>query len=185
MGDLQDDPAADDRLEAAPDGATATSTYDPADRFEVVTHAYTVFPVDVTVPEEPVMARLLEPYGLALTQVPNLDNLVGFAPVTISRTNDNNGDSQMGNLVTTAMWRTLGVETDFAMTNTLGIRDNIPAGPVSLDQVFNVFPFNNTITTMLLSGREVREMFDFIAQVSNDRGCNSQAQIAPGAHRWL
>src|SRR5439155_22889892 len=78
----------------------------------------------------------------------------------------------------TAMWLRLGVQTDFALTNSLGIRDSSPPGPVAVDQIFNVFPFDNSITTMFLSGREVREMFDFVARRSSGRGCNSQAQIA-------
>jgi len=152
--------------------------YDPRDRWEVVSHRFTLFPVDSTVPEEPTMKNLLEPYARALDSLANLDNLVGYAPADITRTPDNGGDSALGNLVTTSMWLRLGVQTDFSLTNSLGIRDNIPAGPISLDQMFNVFPFDNSITTMNLSGREVQEMFDFVARRSAGRGCNSQAQIA-------
>jgi hypothetical protein len=44
--------------------------------------------------------------------------------------------------------------------------------------MFNVFPFENTINVMYLSGNEMQEMFDFIAERSADRGCISQAQIS-------
>ncbi len=152
--------------------------YDPLDRWEVVAHRYTLYPVDRTVPEEPSMERLLVPYARALDTLANLDNLVGYAPSDVTRVAPAGGDSALGNLVTTSMWLRLGVQTDFALTNTLGIRDSIPAGPVSIDQLFNVFPFDNSITTMNLSGREVQEVFDFIARRSAGRGCASQAQIA-------
>ncbi len=147
-------------------------------RFEVVGHRYTLLPVDSTVPEEPTMRQMLEPYARTLDTAANLDSLIGYSPNGISRTNVGGGDSPMGNLVTTAMWRRLGVQTDFSITNTLGIRDAIPPGPVSIDQIYNVFPFDNSITTLQLSGREVLEMFDFVARRSSSRGCNSQAQIA-------
>ncbi len=152
--------------------------YDPRDRWEVVSHRYTLFPVDSTVPEEPTMKQLLEPYARALDTLANLDTLIGYAPAEISRTATGGGDSPLGNLVSTSMWLRLGVQTDFALTNTLGIRDAIPPGPVTIDQMYNVFPFDNSITTMNLSGFEVREMFDFVARRSSGRGCNSQAQIA-------
>jgi 5'-nucleotidase len=152
--------------------------YDNRDRYEVVSHRYTLFPVDRTVPEEPTMKRLLEPYARALDTLANLDTLVGYAPNDVLRTAAGGGDSPLGNLVSTSMWLRLGIQTDFSLTMTFGIRDNIPAGPVSIDQVFNVFPFDNSITTMNLSGREVQEMFDFVARRSAGRGCNSQAQIA-------
>ena len=153
-------------------------SYDPINRWEVVAHRYTLYPVDRHVPEEPTMERLLEPYARALDTVANLDNLVGYAPSDVTRVAPSGGDSALGNLVTTSMWLRLGVQTDFALTNTLGIRDSIPAGAVSIDQLFNVFPFDNSITTMNLSGREVREVFDFVARRSGGRGCTSQAQIA-------
>ncbi|MFO0601777.1 MAG: bifunctional UDP-sugar hydrolase/5'-nucleotidase [Polyangiales bacterium] len=149
-----------------------------ADRWEVVSHRYTLFPVDRHVPEDPAMARLLEPYARALDTLANLDTLVGYAPADVTRVPLNGGDSALGNLVTTSMWLRLGVQTDFSLTNTLGIRDAIPAGPVSVDQLYNVFPFDNSITTMNLSGREVRDLFDFVARRSGGRGCQSQAQIA-------
>ena len=149
-----------------------------ADRWEVVSHRYTLYPVDRHVPEDPAMKRMLEPYGRALDTLANLDTLVGYAPVDVTRVPLNGGDSALGNLVTTSMWLRLGVQTDFSLTNTLGIRDTIPAGPVSVDQLYNVFPFDNSITTMNLSGREVRDLFDFVARRSGGRGCQSQAQIA-------
>jgi 5'-nucleotidase len=167
-----------ERISQVEIGDAAVGEYDPQDRFEVVGHRFTLFPVDSSVPEEPTMARLLEPYALALDRIANLDNLIGYSPNGVSRTNTNGGDSPMGNLVTTAMQRRLGIQTDFALTNTLGIRDAIPTGPVTVDQIFNVFPFDNSITTIQLSGREVLELFDFVARRSSGRGCNSQAQIS-------
>ena len=154
------------------------ASYDPRDRWEVLSHRYTLFPVDSRLPEEPTMKRMLEPYARALDSIANLDTLVGYAPNDITRTPEGGGDSSLGNLVSTSMWLRLGIQTDFSMTNTLGIRDNIPAGPVTLDQMYNVFPFDNSIATMNLAGREVRELFDFVARRSAGRGCNSQAQIA-------
>ena len=44
--------------------------------------------------------------------------------------------------------------------------------------MYNVFPFNNSITKMQLSGTEVQELFDFVAGSIAGRGCVSQAQIA-------
>jgi 2',3'-cyclic-nucleotide 2'-phosphodiesterase (5'-nucleotidase family) len=70
------------------------------------------------------------------------------------------------------------VETEIALTNTLGIRSDIPAGNITLDVLYNAMPFDNTITTMFLSGREVQELLDYVAFRSSERGCSSQAQVA-------
>jgi 5'-nucleotidase / UDP-sugar diphosphatase len=49
---------------------------------------------------------------------------------------------------------------------------------VTVEQMFNIFPFDNSITKMQLSGLEVRELFDFVARRSAGRGCSTQVQIA-------
>jgi 2',3'-cyclic-nucleotide 2'-phosphodiesterase (5'-nucleotidase family) len=71
-----------------------------------------------------------------------------------------------------------GVEADFGLTNSLGIRADFESGPLNLEQMYNVFPFDNTITTMFLSGGEVQEMLDFVAARSAERGCRTQAQVS-------
>jgi 5'-nucleotidase len=157
---------------------TTSATYDPNDGFEVVSHEYTAFPITDTVPDDPVLDDLLQPYIRRLTDVSDLNVLVGFAPDGASRTAPQGGDSPLGNLIATAMWLRLGVQTDLSMTNTTGIRADLNPGPTAINDMFNVFPFDNTITKMQLSGFEVQEMFDFIARRSEGRSCESQAQIA-------
>ena len=152
--------------------------YDPVNGFEVLAHKMQVFPIDSDVPEDRAMTQLLEPYAQALKNVGQLDLMVGYAPADVRRTAPAGGDSQLGNLIGTSMWLRLGVQTDFALTNTTGIRSDLTKGPVTLEQMFNVFPFDNSITKMQVSGGEVYEMFDFVARRSAQRGCTSQVQIA-------
>jgi 5'-nucleotidase len=44
--------------------------------------------------------------------------------------------------------------------------------------MYNIFPFDNSISKMQLSGLEVQQLFDYVARRSGLRGCVSQAQIA-------
>lgn len=152
--------------------------YDPVNGFEVISHTQQVIPIDSDVPEDRAMGQMLEPYRNALTDIGTLDQLVGYAPADVRRTAPAGADSQLGNLVSTSMWLRLGVQTDFSMTNTTGIRSDVPRGPVSVEQMFNVFPFDNSITKMILSTTEIKEMFDFVARRSQSRACVSQVQIA-------
>ncbi len=152
--------------------------YDPINGFEVVSSKYTAFPVDDQIPEDPTMVELLEPYHRILDRVADLDLLVGYSPGGAKRTAPQGGDSPLGNLVATAAWLRLGVQTDFSLTNTTGIRTDLNPGPVNIEQMYNIFPFDNSISKMQLSGVEVQDMFDFVARRSSERGCVSQAQIA-------
>jgi 2',3'-cyclic-nucleotide 2'-phosphodiesterase (5'-nucleotidase family) len=153
-------------------------TYVTEDGFEVVSTQYELFPVTADVPTDPAMANMLEPYSQSLDSLANLDLLVGYAQAGAKRTPVNNGDSPLGNLISTAMQTRIGIQTDFALTNTTGIRQDLLPGPVTIDEMFNIFPFDNTITKMQLSGLEVQELLDFSASRSAGRGCFSQVQIA-------
>jgi 5'-nucleotidase / UDP-sugar diphosphatase len=152
--------------------------YDPVNKFEVISSKYVPFPVDSSSPEDPIVARLLEPYRRNLDLVADLDVLVGFSPSGSRRISSGGGDSPLGNLVANSMWLRLGVQTDFSLTNSAGIRTDLLPGPITLEQMFNIFPFDNTVTKMQVSGGEIQEMFDFVARRSANRGCTSQVQIA-------
>jgi 5'-nucleotidase len=152
--------------------------YDPVNGFEVQTIRYQPFPITATVPEDPVMVQMLEPYRRSLDNVADLDILVGYSPDGSRRFGTAGGDSPLGNLVGNAIWLRLGIQTDFSLTNSTGIRTDLNPGPVTVEQMFNIFPFDNSITKMQLSGAEVEELFDFSARRSASRGCASQIQIA-------
>lgn len=165
-------------LVVSDDAADFDQTYDPINRFEVVSHGFQLFPVTEEIPEDPRMKALMEQYEIGLDSLIDLNMLVGYAPDGSRRAADSGGDSPMGNLVATAMWLRLGIQTDFSLTNTTGLRADMVPGPVSTEQIFNIFPFDNSISKMQLSGEEVEQLFDFVARRSAGRGCKSQAQIA-------
>ena len=152
--------------------------YDKNDGFEVLTHDYTLFPVNENVPEDPIVSSLLEPYHQGLDSLANLDLLVGYALDGSKRNSTGGGDSPLGNMISSAMWLRLGIQTDFSLTNSTGIRADLVPGPVTVEQMFNIFPFDNSITKMQLSGVEVEELFNFVARRSTGRGCVTQVQIA-------
>ena len=123
--------------------------------------------------------QLLEKYIVDLDFKLSLTSLFAYAPRDIARRNNSTGgDSPLGNVAADSMRKRRRVEAEVAVTNSLGIRDNLYAGPLTQESMFNVFPFENTINIMYLSGIEMEEMFDFIAERSASRGCVSQAQVS-------
>jgi hypothetical protein len=146
--------------------------------WEVVSYNYTLIGVDKSLPEDPQMLQLLEPFTLELNRQQLLTQVVGYTPRRIFRFSKGTGDSELGNMVTDAMVERNQVWADFSISNSLGIRSDIIPGPVTAEQMTKVFPFENSITVMYLSGYEVQEMMDFVAQRSASRGCQSQAQVS-------
>ena len=124
------------------------------------------------------VTHMLEPYVLDMNQRIDLKQVLGYSSRRVRRFGTNGGDSELGNFVADSMLFRERVEADFALTNSLGIRTDFSRGPLTLDQMFNVFPFENSITKMLLSAEEIVDMLDFVARRSAGRGCQSQAQVS-------
>jgi 5'-nucleotidase / UDP-sugar diphosphatase len=155
---------------------------DPTRRSRITAFSYDNIPVDNTVPPDPEVEELLWPYSVGINTSIDLDGVFAFvnmpAEGKILRNDRGGGDSQLGNLVARSMQVRPGVEAQFAITNSLGIRADFEPGPLTVEQMFNVFPFENSITIIYLSGTEVQETLDFVARKSADRGCRTQAQVA-------
>jgi len=155
---------------------------DPDKRSRIVSFAYKNIPVDSTIPEDADIANLMWPYSVKLSQEIDLNGVFAYvAPdgdAKILRNDAGGGDSQLGNMVARAMQVQQGVDAEFAITNSLGIRADFERGPLTNEQMYNVFPFENSITVMYLSGQEVQDTLDFIARKSASRGCRTQAQVS-------
>lgn len=131
--------------------------------------------------EDRLTTELLQPYILGMDYGLQLTSIFAYAPADVTRRNNSTGgDSPLGNITADSMRKRRNVEAELALTNSLGIRDNLYAGVVTQEAMFNVFPFENTINIMYLSGVEVQEMLDFVADRSASRGCAAQAQISGG-----
>ena len=154
---------------------------------EILSHSYELFPISSSTVSDgdSEIEDILEEYRDHLDQQYRMDQVIGVATEKLTRYGSTGGDSMLGNFAAEAMRAYPGVETEIAVTNTLGIRSDIGANldegetwDITVDDLFNSMPFDNTVTTMFLSGREVQELLDYVSERSSERGCNSQAQVA-------
>ncbi len=162
---------------------------DPEKRSRIVSFAYdnqpvaTFAPTDPNyIPDDPDIANLLWPYSIKLNQDINLNGVFAYinppGTAKVLRNDPSGGDSQLGNMVARAMQQQEGVEAQFAFTNSLGIRADFERGALTNEDMYNVFPFENTIVVIYLSGQEVKDTLDFVSAKSATRGCQSQVQVA-------
>ncbi len=159
------------------------SNGDPDRRSRITSFTYVNLPVDSTTNDDPAVANLMWPYSVKVNQEIDLNGVFSYvnpqpAGTKITRNDASGGDSQLGNLVARSMQLQEGVEAEFAITNSLGIRADFERGPLTIEQMYNVFPFENSITVMYLSGQEVQDTLDFVARKSASRGCRTQAQVS-------
>lgn len=144
----------------------------------ILSHTYTLYPIDRWVPEDPDVQEIMDVYEQDLETNYNLKQVLGVATESLGRYGVLGGDSMLGNFAADSIRFYQGIETDIAVSNTLGIRSDISEGDITLDDLFNSMPFDNTITTMFLSGREVQELLDYASYRSTERGCASQIQVS-------
>ena len=106
-------------------------------------------------PDEQVVARVKElgaPIGELKKQVVSESS----GAIDGSRDTCRAGECQMGNLVTDAMLaRVKGQGVEFAITNGGGLRASIDQGEVTMGEVLEVLPFQNTLATFQLTGKDV------------------------------
>lgn len=84
----------------------------------------------------------------------NLDEVIGYTEGDIIPDDEN--ESYIGNIITDAMRDRTKVE--IAFHNAHGIRHSIPKGEIRLRQIFMVLPFDDTLYTMELQGRQIKEL---------------------------
>ena len=67
-------------------------------------------------------------------------------------------ESNIGNLVCDAMKK--ATNADIAFLNSGAIRTNIPHGKINLEQVFTLLPFDNSLVTMKLKGKQIMKILE-------------------------
>jgi 5'-nucleotidase len=144
----------------------------------IVWHKYATHAITEKIAENGDFVNMLKPYVQGLDYSQYLQKKVGYATSTIVRNDPANGDSPLGNIVTDAMMNHELAKAQLCVTNSMGIRADIPTGDITLEKLYEVFPFENSITTMYLSGNELKTLFDFVARKSATRGCKTQVQVA-------
>ncbi|MDI6757082.1 MAG: bifunctional UDP-sugar hydrolase/5'-nucleotidase [Endomicrobiia bacterium] len=105
--------------------------------------------------EDASLAAFVEKISAATSR--KLSKVVAVAEADIAR-GAKGGESALGSLLADIMSERAG--TDMAFHNPGGIRADFKKGDITLRDVYNVNPFDNTIVTMKLSGLQIRELLE-------------------------
>ena len=105
-------------------------------------------------PADPRVAKIIDEYEAKIK--PQFAKTIGTADVDLKR--NFTGESRLGDLIADAMRSSSGAQ--IAFQNRGGIRADIPAGPVTMEEVFTVLPFDDNIVSMNLSGKQVRQALE-------------------------
>ena len=70
------------------------------------------------------------------------------------------GESGIGNFISDAQRE--AVKADISFMNSSGIRKDLPAGPITKKDIFEILPFRNLLTTFPVTAGQIRSMVEFI-----------------------
>ncbi|MGV8118996.1 MAG: bifunctional metallophosphatase/5'-nucleotidase [Candidatus Xenobiia bacterium LiM19] len=93
----------------------------------------------------------------------SMNEVVGFADGDLINTPHGDTESTpIGNFVTDAL--RMICKADMAIYRSDGIRTDILKGPIRKDDLYQVIPYDNKVIKAELTGREVREMLEFVVE---------------------
>jgi len=125
------------------------------------------------IPEDPYLLAALTPFNDQVEA--KLSEVISEADGYFDNENIRKEEAALGNLVADAMlWATKGQGSDFAIQNGGGIRAGIPEGDIDKKIIYEVLPFDNSVMTVEMTGRDVLAMFDFVATVPRGKGAFPQ-----------
>ncbi|MFD1739844.1 5'-nucleotidase C-terminal domain-containing protein [Bacillus salitolerans] len=88
------------------------------------------------------------------------------------------GDNALGNLIADGMM--VAMDSDFALMNGGGIREDLPAGEITFGDLFNIQPFGNYLVKFPVTGAQLREILN--KQISEKYGPDNS--IAGFTYTW-
>jgi len=124
---------------------------------------YEQFRIQQNAPQDAALVAMIKPYGDSVNKV--MEKIIAVAAINLDKKLP---ESTLGNLMADASFyeaeRVFGKKIDAAFVNYGGIRLNqLPAGPVSLNTVFEMMPFDNQLVLQQVSGKVLQVFLDNIA----------------------
>ncbi len=115
--------------------------------------------------EDPAALALIDSYRVLAA--PLMTRVVGKITGALTTTLGPNGESQLGDIVADSMRamaaKEIGAPVDIAFMNAPGLRGSLVFrgdGSITYADIFAVQPFNNTLTVMTLTGRDIVAVLD-------------------------
>ena len=139
-----------------------------------------------TVEKAPDLTALVAKYAALVAPLSN--RVVGSTTTAITRAANAAGESALGDVIADAQ---LAATADplfggavVAFMNPGGIRNDLPAGPVTYGQLFSVQPFNNVLTVLTCTGAQIDALLE--QQFDNPAaGANRILQVSEGfSYTW-
>ena len=120
-----------------------------------------------SLPADPGIDHLISPYRARLEQA--INEVIGQTDVQLQK---GGLESNLGNMAADAMLQQANkyasTPVDMALTNNGGLRVAIAPGPITVGEIFELMPFENTMVVLELSGAQVDSLAQQIAAAGGE-----------------
>lgn len=137
-----------------------------------------LYPINSNLPADSSILSFYKPYKLQVDSQMNVD--IGIASKEIKRAKP---EGALNNLFTDAMAKIANqnkISFDFVHVNYKSLRVPIPQGNIKTFKIFELMPFENLLVTVKLTGVQVQDLFDYIAQQGGDPVAGASFRIVGG-----
>lgn len=120
---------------------------------QIVAYDGRLIPVSEEAPVDLRVAAVIDSWNARASE--QFESVIGYAPVFLDgeRSHIRTRPTNLGALVADAMRSAIGAE--IALVNSGAIRASIQPGPISLRDIYNVLPFENTLIGVELTGEQL------------------------------
>lgn len=119
---------------------------------------------DVEAIADTAMNAYIEPYKKTLDA--EMNEVIGYSEIALKA---HKPESLLSDFVADVQLKTaseyLKFPVDVAIVNFGGLRTQIPAGPVTVRNIFELMPFENDLVVLRLKGSDLHELFDGFAAI--------------------
>ena len=130
---------------------------------------------------DPAFSSIIDDYAAEVKE--KMDVKLGYAPYNINR---GTPESPLGNLSADGLiWMAKkfhNVDADVAVYNSGGVRANIAEGDVTLGDVYAVFPFDNVLSLVTITGRNLRYL---MYEVPYNLYINKGVKLVSDSSGWV
>jgi 2',3'-cyclic-nucleotide 2'-phosphodiesterase (5'-nucleotidase family) len=118
--------------------------------------------ISASLADDEAVSSIIEPYKKGMSKA--MDEVIGFCPAFLEKKKPS---SILGSFMAEATFqaaKATGERVDFCLLNYGGIRSTLDSGDITIGEVFQIMPFENEITILTLSKRQMDTLFNVMAK---------------------
>lgn len=137
------------------------------------------YQIDNTIVADTSIVNYYLPYKSKLEA--EMNRVIGYSDMELTKNRE--GESLVGNFFTDALlWKGKQLDPDVQVSfgTKGGIRSELKAGDITVGTIFEIMPFENAVTILTISGKDMLRWADFMAKTNGQPASGIQLVIEDG-----